>query len=104
MSHKNQEHLTKLSLDERLALLERDYPVTPHTGIGRLTTTIRRMRAEKEMGIPIHLRFGSMISAKNGKGGNAMTEAEWNVFYEQLCENLKRDYPEMFFREFPGSK
>jgi hypothetical protein len=92
------------SIEDRLSRLEKEHPVTPHTGIGRLTTTIRRMRAEKEMGIPIHLRFGSMISAKTGKGGNAMTEAEWNEFYEQLCENLKRDYPGMYFQEFPGSK
>jgi hypothetical protein len=89
------------SIEERLAKLAKEYPLSPHTGIGRLTTTVRRMRAEKEMDIPINLRTGFAFSIRTGKAANEMTEPEWEIFYKELCEQLRRDYPDMYSSEFP---
>ncbi len=57
---------------------------------------VRRMKAEKTMGIPINLRSGYAISTKTGKAANTMTEDEWEQFYSALSEQLKRDYPELY--------
>lgn len=85
---------------ELLNKLNKDFPTTVHTGIGALFTTVRRMKAEKELNLPIAWRIGSAISVKTGKRGNEMNELEWHKFYTALCENLKRDYPSMYDRLF----
>ena len=85
---------------ELLNKLNKDFPTTIHTGIGALYTTVRRMKAEKELNLPIAWRIGSAISVETGKRGNEMNELEWNKFYKDLCENLKRDYPSMHKRLF----
>lgn len=92
------------SLVERLAKLVKDYPLVPHTGAGRLSSAVRRMKAEKEMDIPINLRSGFAISVKTGKAADKMTDQEWNAFYGDMCEQLKRDYPELYASIFPGHK
>ncbi len=86
---------------EQLAKLAKDYPLVPHTNAGRLSSTVRRMKAEKEMGIPIHFRTGFAISVATGKAANQMTEAEWETFYQRLCEQLERDYPHLHKAIFP---
>jgi hypothetical protein len=75
---------------EVLKKLNKISPLTRHTGIGRLYTTVRRMKTEKELNIPIEWRIGSAISVETRKRGNEMSENEWNKFYTDLCENLKR--------------
>lgn len=85
---------------ELLKKLNKDFPLTRHTCVGRLYTTVRRMKAEKELNIPVAWRVGFAISVETVKRGNEMNELEWNKFYKDLCENLKRDYPSMYDRLF----
>jgi hypothetical protein len=92
-----------LSLEERLAKLAKEFPLVPHTGAGRLSSVVRRMKAEKEMGIPVNLRSGFAVSARTGTAAGEMTEEEWEAFYRELCERLKRDYPELYTNLFPGT-
>jgi len=85
-----------MNLQEKLIKLNKEYPLIPHTNAGRLFSTVRRMKAEKEMGIPISFRSGFAISVKTGKSANEMTEQEWENFYKDLSEQLKKDYPELY--------
>ncbi len=71
-----------------------------HTDAGRTFSTVRRMKAEKKMGISISLRTGFAISTETGKAANKMTEDEWGGLYKALSERLKRDYPELHERVF----
>ena len=83
------------SLDERL-------PLVSHTGAGRLFSTVRRMKAGKQLGIPISRRTGFAISVEKGKPANELEAFAWEEFYVALCGQLKRDYPELYellFRE-----
>jgi hypothetical protein len=89
------------SLEERLAKLDKDYPLVSHTNAGRLSSSVRRMNAEKEMDIPVNLRSGFVISVQTGKAANEMTESQWEAFYGQLCEQLRRDYPDLYHAIFP---
>ena len=66
----------------------------PHTNAGRLYSTVRRMKAEKERGIPIERRTGFAVSVETGKAASEMADAEWESFYASLCAELRRDYPE----------
>ena len=91
-----------LSLKERLAILERDCRLVPHTNAGRLYSSVRRMKAEKEMKIPIRLRSGFACSVRYGKAANELTEEQWEEFYASLCEQIKTDYPEMYAAFFPN--
>ncbi len=83
-----------------LANLNKKYPLVPHTGAGRLFSMVRRMKVEKELGIPIGIRSGFAISVETGKAANEMTEQEWEKFYKNLCEQLKKDYLELYNRLF----
>ncbi len=47
---------------------------------------------------PISLRSGFAISTENGKAANAMTEDEWEGFYNALSKHLRRDYPDLYER------
>ena len=91
------------NIEEQLAKLNKEYPLVPHTNAGRLFSTVRRMKAEKEMGIPINYRSGFAISVKTRKAADKMTEQEWEDFYKDLSEQLKRDYPELYQRVFQSS-
>jgi hypothetical protein len=85
---------------ETVKRLKTTFPTTPHTGIGRLYTAVRRMKVENELNIPISWRIGGAISVEPGKRSNEMKEQEWTQFYTDLYEQLKRDYPEMYGRIF----
>ena len=88
--------MDKQTLEDRLERLDEEYPLVLHTDAGRSFSTVRRMNAEKKMGIPIYLRTGFAISVKTGKAANEMTEDEWEEFYNSLSERLNRDYPELY--------
>lgn len=92
--------MDKQTLEDKLRKLTKEYPLVPHTDAGRSFSTVRRMRAEREMDLPINLRTGFAISVKTGKAANAMTEGEWEEFYNALSERLKTDYPELYRRLF----
>ena len=97
-------HQSVMIEDKKAALLQRlkiEFPLTMHTGAGRLFTTVRRMKAEKELEIPIAWRTAAAISVATGKPGNEMNELEWDTFYSDLCENLKREYPSLYEKLFP---
>ncbi|GEM_PF-2984251 len=86
---------------ELLEKLNKEYPLTLHTGAGRLFTTVRRMKAEKEFSLPIDLRSGFAISVETGKAANKMGGQEWESFFKDLSEQLERDYPELYQQLFP---
>lgn len=96
----NQNNISEDRKAEVLKRLNEEFPTTVHTGIGALYTTVRRMKAEKALNIPIAWRISSAISVETGKRRNEMNELQWNKFYKDLCENLKRDYPSMYDRLF----
>ena len=91
-----------MPLKDQLEKLAEEYPLILHTDAGRTFSTVRRMKAEKKMGVPIFLRTGFAISTETGKAANAMTEDEWEEFYNALSERLKRDYPDLYERLFPN--
>lgn len=93
--------INKDQKEEIEKILKEKYPLTRHTAIGMLYTTVRRMSAEKEFNIPISWRIGFAKSVRTGKSGNEMNESEWYNFYNQLCENLKRDNPTVYEMLFP---
>jgi hypothetical protein len=93
----------KPPLEQLLAKLNKEYPLVTHTGAGLLSSTVRRMKAEKQMDIPIGFRSGFAVSAQTGKAANKMTEQEWEAFYKDMCEQLKRDYPKLYDNVFLGS-
>ena len=88
----------------QLEKLDRENPLVLHTDAGRTFSMVRRMKAEKKMRVPISLRSGFAISTKNGKAANAMTEDEWEEFYNALSEYLRRDYPDLYERLFSLNK
>lgn len=93
--HKNMNQ-NYLSLQEKLEWLYQELPLVPHTNMGRLSSTVKRMKAEKEMEIPINLRTGFPISTATGKHANEMEGSEWEVFYNALSGQLKSDYPDLY--------
>lgn len=93
-----------MTLKHQLEKLAKEHPLVLHTDAGRLFSTVRRMKAERKMGIPIFLRTGFAISTKNGKAANAMTKDEWEEFYNALSERLRGDYPELYESLFSPNK
>src|SRR4051812_43993281 len=85
-----------MPLKNQLEKLAKEYPLVLHTDAGRTFATVRRMKAEKKMGIPIFLRTGFAISTETGKAANTMTEDEWEEFYNTLSEQLNRCYPDLY--------
>lgn len=83
-----------------LAKLNKEYPLVIDTEAGRLFSMVRRMKAEKKFGVPINVKSGFAISVATGKAANKMTEQEWEKFYKNLCERLKKDHPESYDRLF----
>jgi hypothetical protein len=88
--------MDKQTLEDQLEMLDKEYPLVLHTDAGRTFSTVRRMKTEKTMGLPIHLRTGFAISVATGKAANEMTEDEWEEFYYALSERLNRDYPDLY--------
>jgi len=89
-----------MTLKDQLEKLDEEYPLILHTDAGRTFSTVRRMKAEKTIGIPIFLRTGFAIFTETGKAANTMTEDEWEEFYGDLSERLKCDYPGLYERIF----
>jgi hypothetical protein len=85
---------------EVIRSLDQKYPIIQHTNAGRLSSTVRRMKAEKELDVPIAHRTGHVISVKSGKPANEMDESEWESLYSELCDELKQRYPELYDRLF----
>ena len=94
--------MDRQTLKNQFEKLEEEYPLVLHTDAGRTFSMVRRMQAEKKMGIPVHLRSGFAISVETGKAANEMTDDEWEAFYVSLIEHLSSDYPDLFRRLFPG--
>jgi hypothetical protein len=88
----------------QLEKLANENPLILHTDAGGTFSMVRRMKAEKKMGIPISLRSGFAISTENGKAANAMTEDEWEEFYDALSKHLRRNYPDLYARLFWPNK
>ena len=93
-----------MTLKDQLETLAKEYPLISYTEAARAFSMVRRMKAEKTMGIPIALRSGYAISTKNKKAANEMTEAEWEEFYNDLSERLRGDYPELYESLFSPNK
>ncbi len=83
-------------LSLRLAFLHENCQITPHTRPGRLFTTVKRMKAEEELAIPIVDRYGGVSSAALGLPAHRMSPFEWGVFYMMLADQLHSDYPELY--------
>jgi hypothetical protein len=96
--------MDKQKLEDQVEMLDKEYPLVLHTDAGRTFSTVRRMKTEKTMGLPISLRAGSAISVETGKAANEMTEDEWEEFYYALSERLNRDYPHLYKRLFSKTK
>lgn len=94
----------KLTLEEKLIKLNVFFPLIPHTNAGRLYSTVRKMKAEQEMNIPINLRSGFAISVATGKAANQMNQNEWQDFFLALSKQLKSDYPNLYQQIFPIPK
>jgi hypothetical protein len=84
----------------QLEKLAKEYPLTPYTDASRTFSMVRRMKAEKGMGVPISLRSGFAISTKTGRSANAMTKDKWEEFYTALSGYLKLEYPDLYERLF----
>lgn len=93
-----------LTLEEKLVKLSIFFPLIPHTNSGRLYSTVRKMKAEQEMNIPINLRSGFAISVATGKAANQMNQKEWQDFFLALSKQLKKDYPNLYQQIFPIPK
>lgn len=96
--------INNLSIEKKLELIKKKYPLVPHTNAGRLFSTVRRMKMEKEMEIPISMRSGFAISVKTRRRTNEMNKQEWEKFYSDLCKELKNSYPELYQNTFSNSK
>lgn len=83
------------NFEEQLRLLHEKYPIVAHTNAGRLSSTIRKMKAEKDLGIPVNRRTGFAISAEFGEPANEMDELAWESFFTGLCDELKQRCPEL---------
>jgi len=90
----------KDKIKQLIIKLDKECPWVPHTGVGRLFSMVRRMKAEKEINLPINYRSGGGISAKTGKSANEITEQEWERLYQYLRNRLKRDYPDLYYSLF----
>lgn len=89
-----------MTIDGEIAKLDKEFPLTLHTNAGRVHSTVRRMKAEKERSIPIERRTGFAVLVETGKAANEMAEAEWESLYASLCAELRRDYPDLHMQLF----
>ena len=87
-------------VEQVLRSLDEDYPLVPHTHAGRLSSTVRRMKAEKELGVPINRRTGFAVSVKHGKPANELDESSWEEFYQDICHELRERYPDLHRQVF----
>lgn len=80
--------------------IHREFPIIPHTAALRLSSIVRRMTEERRLNIPVGMRTGALIPAVQGKKPRRMALIEWDLFYESLRAELKRDFPEIFEKIF----
>ena len=85
-----------------IAKLQKDCPLIPYNGASLMFSSVRRMKAEKALGVPLHLRAGFAIPVATGHRPAEMSEAEWDAFYEEMCEELKKRYPSLHAGLFPS--
>ena len=90
-----------LTLDEIIGMINKKCPLIPFTNSSRIYSTVRRMKIEKEIGIPIKYRAGFSISVKTGHRANEMSEAEFEEYYAALCNQLRGEFPKLYLRVFP---
>jgi len=93
-----------ISFEERAEKILSEYTLIPHTRSSRLFSTVRRMKAEKELNIPLNRRAGFVISTETGNRANEMAEEEWEKFYEALSNEFRADYPDMHARLFSSGE
>src|SRR5258708_7342250 len=93
---------SEMTIDDKIAKLDKECPLKPFTRSSMIFSAVRRMKAEKEMNIPIARRSGFACSVKTGKAANKMTKREWEEFYSVMVEDLKRDYPDSYLGLFPA--
>ena len=53
------------SLKNKLEKINKECPLIPHTNAGHTFSMVRRMKAEKDMEIPLKFRSGFAVSTKN---------------------------------------
>lgn len=90
-----------MTIDEKIAKLDKECPLKPFTRASMIFSSVRRMKAEEEMNIPIERRTGFAVSVKTGEAANEMAKREWESFYGGLCGQLNREYPDLYFSLFP---
>ena len=44
----------------------------------------------------VERRTGFAISVKEGEPANKLIESRWEAFYEELCEELRHRFPELY--------
>lgn len=96
--------MDRQALEDQLEGLDERYPLVPHTEAGRSFSAVRRMKAEKEIGLPVNLRSGFAVSAKTGRAASEMTDDGWEELYDSVCERLKDDHPDLYQRLFSSEK
>ena len=87
-------------LETLLQFIEERCPVQGYTAAALLCTSVRRMKMEKELAIPLVHRTSSIVAADAGKPANELDEKEWGDLYSWLCERLKARYPDEHARLF----
>ena len=80
------------NIEELLEKIRKECPLIPHTNAGQLMSTVRRMKREKELDIPIPYRTGSAISVEHATPANELAAQQWEDFYEGLCRELQQYY------------
>jgi hypothetical protein len=96
--------MDRQTLKDQLEGLDERYPLVLHTEAGRSFSAVRRMKAEREIGLPVNLRSGFAVSVKTGKAASEMTDDGWEELYNSLCERLKGDYPDLYQTLFSPKK
>ena len=88
------------TFEEKVEKILSEYVLIPHTRSSRLYSTVRRMKAEKELSVPLDCRAGYVISTKTSHRANEMDMEEWEAFYAVLSNELKTDYPDIYQKLF----
>lgn len=79
-----------------IQMLRRDYPFARHTNAGRMFSTERRMKAERELGLPVARRSGFAISVASSRDTSELEKVVWDGFHKANCHDLAKSYPEMW--------
>lgn len=87
-------------IDDIVRSLDEQAPLLFYTGASMTYSSVRRMKAEKDLALPLGRRTGRIIAVKSGKRANQLTEDEWEELYLALCGRLKRSWPDLYERLF----